>query len=102
MDTERSRRLTKRLCEHCGKLLTLKAYKEHRRLFYHQGQWLTVTANRSRSRSSSPIDLSASSNQRSTESPTAPDNDDYSSDSSDEAEHEDLEFETDGKLIANK
>lgn len=58
---------------------------------------------RSRSRSSSPIDLCASGDQRSiqTDSPPAPDNDDhsYKSSTSDEAEHDDSEFETDGKPI---
>ena len=26
----------KRVCEHCGKDITLKIYREHRRLFYNQ------------------------------------------------------------------
>ena len=26
----------RKVCEHCGKYITLKIYKEHRRLFYNQ------------------------------------------------------------------
>lgn len=28
------------VCGHCGKTLGDKALKEHRRLYYHEGQWL--------------------------------------------------------------
>ena len=29
-------------CEHCGRRVSEKTYKEHRRLYFHDGKWLFV------------------------------------------------------------
>lgn len=29
-------------CEHCGRRVSEKTYKEHRRLYFHDGKWLLV------------------------------------------------------------
>ena len=46
-------------CGHCNKLLTEKTFKEHRRLFYDDGEWLQQSSlnetSRLSSRSSSPM-----------------------------------------------
>ena len=31
-------------CEHCGKRVSEKTYKEHRRLYFHDGRWLVSHA----------------------------------------------------------
>ena len=31
---------THQICGHCGKSLGEKTYKEHKRLYYHEGRWI--------------------------------------------------------------
>ena len=48
-------------CGHCGKRLSIKSLKEHRRLYFHDGKWLRNDEQDLRdrsSRSSSPISVS--------------------------------------------
>ena len=78
----------KQLCGHCGKVLGVKTYNEHKRLFYCDGEWLNI--DRSRSRSSSPINFSSDS------SPKSPDYPSHHCNSSDtELEDGDFELEVD-------
>ena len=30
-----------RICGHCNKLLGIKAYKDHKRKYYHAGKWIS-------------------------------------------------------------
>ena len=60
MSSRRSR------CGHCEKLVSEKTFKEHHRLFYHDGQWMTEHTRPSddaSSRDSSPLSLQFRSSQ---------------------------------------
>ena len=60
-----SRRSRYRRCGHCEKLVSEKTFKEHHRLFYHEGQWMTEHTRPSddaSSRDSSPLSLQLSHN----------------------------------------
>ena len=53
--------MDRRECGHCGKRLSIKSLKEHRRLYFHDGKWLRNDEQDLRdrsSRSSSPISVS--------------------------------------------
>ena len=63
-----------RFCEHCDKRVSQKTFKEHRRLYYHEGEWLTARREEDESSNdSTPLNFSISS-----------DNDSPRSDDSDE------------------
>lgn len=69
-----------RVCGHCDKNLSIKAFKEHKRLYYHEDHWIRAQS----SSSSSPLSLS---NPPSDDSD--PPSDDYSPD------HSNCGFESD-------
>ena len=50
--------LRRRVCEHCDKTLSDKAYKEHRRLYFDKGEWMRSDHQDVESRASSPICVS--------------------------------------------
>ena len=56
-DKASSRSAIYRRCGHCEKLVSEKTYKEHHRLYFHEGQWITVdgTDYVTSSRESSPF-----------------------------------------------
>ena len=59
------RRSRYRRCGHCEKLVSEKTFKEHHRLFYHEGQWMTEHTrpfDDASSRDSSPLSLQLSHN----------------------------------------
>lgn len=47
------------LCGHCDQVLSEKALKEHRRLYFHNGAWIRLTETQVTSRTSSPISISS-------------------------------------------
>ena len=49
------------LCGHCFKRLSLKTYKQHRRLYCHSGNWCNVSQPQKHNDDSSSISLSDSS-----------------------------------------
>lgn len=36
---------TYQFCEHCNKRVSVKTFKEHRRLYFHEGKWLFTRKN---------------------------------------------------------
>ena len=50
--------LSRRVCGHCDKTLSDKAYKEHRRLYFDKGEWMRSDHQDVESRASSPICVS--------------------------------------------
>ena len=43
------------ICGHCNKQLGSKAYKQHKRDFFHEGQWINTCSSQRNSRESSPL-----------------------------------------------
>ena len=45
-------------CGHCNEFLGVKSYKEHHKMYYNNGVWITDNQMVNRSMSSSPLELS--------------------------------------------
>jgi len=56
-DMEYSHGVRYRRCGHCQKLVSGKTYKEHHRLYFHEGEWISAEApdGATSSRESSPF-----------------------------------------------
>ena len=56
-----SLKITYSLCGHCDQLLSEKTLKEHKRLYFHDGQWIRAQSieDEQQSVASSPISLSS-------------------------------------------
>lgn len=50
----------KKLCGHCGAKLGIKAYKEHKKLFYQEGRWLKLDLSHANP-SNAPLEIPESS-----------------------------------------